>query len=198
MGMYDNIICKKKLPLTKELKKYPIKWDEIVFQTKDLDNCLCDYFISKQGELFEEVVEREYIYYTEEEKKSKDFKPWNIVKETIEKNRYNKKIDFHGKIRFYTIEEISEDEDIWVDFDGYFVYGKLDKLELVKAEKRESRSISNDKFFEELKEKQNKLSYKLKRKLGWFWFWKKVSSFLVKIANKIYLINTFIIRNLLK
>jgi hypothetical protein len=40
LGMFDNITVKKKLPLTKELKALDVKWDEEVFQTKDLDNLL--------------------------------------------------------------------------------------------------------------------------------------------------------------
>ena len=49
MGMFDNITVKKKLPLTKELKALNVKWDEEVFQTKDLDNLLDNYEITKSG-----------------------------------------------------------------------------------------------------------------------------------------------------
>lgn len=194
MGMYDNIICKKELPLTEELKSFPVKWDEIIFQTKDLENCLIDYFISEDGELFEEVVEREYIYYTEEEKKSKDFKSWNLFKDVIEKNKYNKKIDYHGKILFYTTENISDTEDVWVDFEAYFIYGKLDQIKLTKVEKYKSRKISNDKFWEEYNRELNSFKFKLKKNLGWFWFWKKVSHAANKIANFFHWINMIVIR----
>jgi hypothetical protein len=194
MGMYDNIICKKELPLTEELKSFPVKWDEIIFQTKDLENCLIDYFISEDGELFEEVVEREYIYYTEEEKKSKDFKSWNLFKDVIEKNKYNKKIDYHGKILFYTTENISDTEDVWVDFEAYFIYGKLDQIKLTKVEKYKSRKISNDKFWEEYNKELNSFKFKLKKNLGWFWFWKKVSHAANKIANFFHWINMIVIR----
>jgi hypothetical protein len=194
MGMYDNIICKKELPLTEELKSFPVKWDEIIFQTKDLENCLIDYFISEDGELFEEVVEREYIYYTEEEKKSKDFKSWNLFKDVIEKNKYNKKIDYHGKILFYTTENISDTEDVWVDFEAYFIYGKLDQIKLTKVEKYKSRKISNDKFWEEYNKELNSFKFKLKKNLGWFWFWKKVSHAVNKIANFFHWINMIVIR----
>lgn len=194
MGMYDNIICKKELPLTEELKSFPVKWNEIIFQTKDLENCLIDYFISEDGELFEEVMEREYVYYTEEEKKSKDFKSWNIVKDVIEKNKHNKKLDFHGKIVFYSIEEISDTEDVWVDFEAYFIYGKLDQIKLVKVQKYPARKLSNNKFWEEYSKEQKSLKFKLKKNLGWFWFWKKVSRVVNKIANFFHWINMIVIR----
>ena len=193
--MFDEIICKKELPLTEELKNLPIKWNEETFQTKDLDNCLLQYIISEDGELLEEIVEREYIYYTEEEEKQKRNK-WDLYKDVVEKNRYTKKIEFHGKLTFYEMVEFSDTEDIWVDFNAYFSYGKLDKLELAKTEKLESRKIRMDKFWEEEKKKTNSFLYKLKKYLGWFWFWNKVSKICYKISKMFSDIQTFINRNI--
>ena len=193
--MFDEIICKKELPLTEELKNLPIKWNEETFQTKDLDNCLLQYIISEDGELLEEIVEREYIYYTEEEEKQKRNK-WDLYKDVVEKNRYTKKIEFHGKLTFYEMVEFSDTEDIWVDFDAYFSYGKLDKLELARTEKHESRKIQMDKFWEEEKKKTNSFLHKLKKYLGWFWFWNKVSKTCYKISRMFSDIQTFINRNI--
>jgi hypothetical protein len=61
MGMFDSIRIKKELPLPEELKPLNIDWTEQEFQTKDLENCLLNYWISENGELFDHVVEREYI-----------------------------------------------------------------------------------------------------------------------------------------
>ena len=159
-----------------------------------MDNCLSEYIITEDGELVEEIVEREYIYYTEEEKKQKRSK-WDLYKDVIEKNRYTKKVEFHGKIAFYNIFDLSDTEDIWLDFDAYFNYGKLDKIELVKAEKCESRKIRMDEYWEEHKKKTSSLSYKLKKCLGWFWFWNKMSTLCYKMSSSFNNIQIFINRN---
>jgi hypothetical protein len=193
MGMFDYIKCKKELPLTEELKNLPIKWDELQFQTKDLDNCLLEYIISENGELLEEVVEREYIPYTEEEKKQNNNK-WNFYKDIIEKNKYTKKVEYHGKIVFYEIIDFSETEDIWLDFEAYFNYGNLDKIELIKSEKHESRKIRMNEFWEKEKKKINSLPYKLRKYSGWFWLLNKIGKISYNISRFFSNIHTFTIR----
>lgn len=193
--MHDSVKCEKRLPLNKELRSLKIKWNKVEFQTKDLDNCLNNYVITKDGDLIEEVVEYEYTYYTEEEKKSKDFKPWNIIKDQKILKQYTKKVDYHGKITFYDILKFSDTEDIWVDFEAYFSYGKLDKISLLKAEKHESRSIRNDEFWKEQEKIKNSFSYKLKKRTGWFWFWNKVSIVCYKISRLFSSIQYFIIKH---
>jgi len=142
--MFDEIVVKKKLPLTKELKSLNVKWDEIKFQTKDLDNCLCNYEITKNGELLENVVEKEYTYYTEEERKN--LRSWSFIKDEKIIKEYNKKVEYHGVIRFYELFDLNEEEDIWIEFDAYFVYGKLDKIELAKTERQQSQKIKMDEW----------------------------------------------------
>ena len=191
--MFDYIKCKKELPLTEELKNLPVKWDELQFQTKDLDNCLLEYIISENGELLEEVVEREYIHYTEEEKKQNNNK-WSFYKDVIEKNKYTKKVEYHGKIVFYEIIDFSETEDIWLDFEAYFNYGNLDKIELIKSEKHESRKIRMNEFWEKEKKKINSLPYKLRKYSGWFWLLNKIGKISYNISRFFSNIHTFTIR----
>jgi hypothetical protein len=195
MGMFDNLKTKKQLPLTDELKALSVNWSDVVFQTKDLDNTLNDYIITEDGDLLCEHVEYEYVYYTEEERKQRGSRPWEIIKETIEKSRYTEKIDFHGKISFYTSETVSETEDAWIDFDAYFIYGKLDKLLLAKVEKFQSSKIKNEKWLDEINKRQNCLSYKLKKRLGWFSFWKSVVFLCNKISYAFQDISLFINRH---
>jgi len=195
MGMFSYIKCKKELPLTDELKGLTVKWEEAQFQTKDLDNCLETYIISEDGELLEEVIEYEYTYYSKEEKKQKDHKPWNMVKDQKIVKQETKKVDFHGKITFYETLDFSDEESVWVDFDAYFVYGKLDKLELVKVEKYENRKIKMDEYWKIYESKQNSFSNKLKKYSGWFFIWRKIGRmcyFLSRFFNNIY---SFINRN---
>lgn len=198
MGMFDNIRCKKDLPLSEELKTLSVNWPEVQFQTKNLENCLCNYIITQEGNLVEEVVEYEHVYYTEQERKTLNPPPWSFVKNSIEKSRENKIIPFHGKITFYEIFEFSEEQDIWVDFEAYFIYGKLDKINLVKTEKHKSRKIETDKWIEQIKNQQNSFSYKIRKMTGWFWFWKKTSKLAYTVSRMLDWVNIFIVKHLLK
>jgi hypothetical protein len=197
MGMFSYIKCKRELPLTDELKSLSVKWDELPYQTKDLDNCLENYIISEDGELLEEVIEYEYTYYTEEEKKQKDHKVWNIVKDQKIVKQETKKVDFHGKITFYETFDLNDLESIWVDFDAYFVYGKLDKLELAKVEKYENRKVKMDEYWKTYESRQNSISYKIRKYSGWFWVWNKIGRGCYSLSKFLDSIRYFIIRNFL-
>ena len=200
MGMFDSLRTKRELPLPEELKPLNINWTEQEFQTKDLENCLLNYWISENGELFEHVVEREYVPYSEEEKKSKNHKPWDLWKDVIEKEERDEKIDYHGKLNFYTNGNFSENQDFWVEFNAYFIYGKLDKIELSKFEFSESNKVLNRKWEQEYLQRQKQPWNRFKHYasyLGWKWFWRKVSNVLYFISEKISIIRTFIIRNCL-
>jgi hypothetical protein len=199
--MYDNITVKKQLPLPSEIKKLQTDWSTYLFQTKDLENCLLDYKISKNGYLYEHVIEREYIPYTDKEKKNKDHRPWNIWKEVIVKDEYDKRVkDYHGKLRFYTYDNLNDEQDYWVEFDAYFIYGKLDKIVLVEFKKETARTISNEIIQKEYDEKQKKpwgVFKRYARYLGWHWFWKKVSRLCYISSNACQTTHYFIIKHLL-
>lgn len=201
MGMYDEITVKHKLPNPKEIKSL-FKWNEYRFQTKDLENCLIEYVI-KNNSLFEKIVEREYIEYTEEEKKDRKKKKqfFPIFKDVIEKSSTLKKLeDFHGVINFYTYEKLNQDQDFWIDFKASFIYGKLDKIELIDFKKEESRSIRNKEWEKEMEAKQKhpwNCFKKYASRLGWRWFWQKVCRSLFFISNQLHNIRTFIIKHIL-
>jgi hypothetical protein len=130
MGMFDYIICKAALPIPEELANLGIDRAKDRFQTKSLDSTMTTYRITEDGMLLEEVVEEEYVLYTEEELELERPKPWSVVKDVIIKNRYDKPLDYHGVIVFYTNVEYTEEEDMWLEFSAYLIYGKLDKIEL--------------------------------------------------------------------
>ena len=197
MGMFDTIICKTPLPLTEELLSLNINWDTVNFQTKSLENCLLDYMITEDGKLTELSVEREYIPWTEEEKKKIKPSRWQIYKDIKEVSTNQIVLDYHGKVDFYAFESISKEEDIWVDFTAFFSYGKLDKIILVKIEKTKSRSQDNTKWMEERTRLENSFSYRLKKQIGWFLFWRGVSQICSNISQLFSSINTIIIRNVL-
>lgn len=194
MGMFDQLKCEKELPLNDELKTLNVKWNEVIFQTKDLENCLSDYRINQDGQLVEDVVEKEYTYYTEEERKK--LKGWNFIKDQKIIKEYSKKVEYHGTIRFYELFELNEQEDIWAEFDAHFVYGNLDKIELIKTEKQESGKIRMNKWEEEHQKKINSIPYKLKKRSGYFWLLNKLSMICYKISNFFSRLHTFFIRRM--
>jgi hypothetical protein len=154
------------------------------------------YSISEDGDLLEEVTEYEYTYYTEEEKKQKDHKCWNVIKDQKIIKQETKKVDFHGKITFYETFDLNDQESIWVDFDAYFIYGKLDKLELVKVEKYENCKLKTEEFWKKHEAEQNSFTHKLKKYSGWFWVWNKIGIICYRISSFFANINFFIIRNI--
>ena len=145
--MFDQLTVKKKLPLTKELKALDIVWDEEVFQTKDLDNCMDNYEITKSGKLKHLWQQREW-----KDDDSAFLKGYfDVAKEEW------RDVDFHGTINFYTSHctndtkhwdyfddeeqltfddiELIPGDDWWLEFEAYFTKGKLDEIKLIKAEK---------------------------------------------------------------
>jgi len=196
--MYDELTIKTHLPLPEEIKHLNIDWKNHRFQTKDLENCLIDYVLTEQGRLVERVVDREYIEYTEDEKK--DRKPWNIWKDVIEKNERFEDTNFHGTVFFYAFEEFDDKYDFWLDYRAYFVYGKLDKIELIEFKKTKSYKITNREFEERYKLEAKRpwnVFKRLASYLGWSWFWKKSSNLCQRLSNTFNYIHSFILRNFL-
>ena len=97
----------------------------------------------------------------------------------------------HGIVNFYDSIEFSKEEEMWVEFAAYFVYGKIDKIELIEATKKEAHSISNQKWQKEMEERQNHPWNRIKRFLryfGWHWFWRNVTRvcyLTLQLQNKI-------------
>lgn len=192
--MFDSITVKQNLPLPEEIKNLK-DWKNYQFQTKDLDNCLLEYWISEDGELFEHVVEREYVPYTKEEKKK--LKSWDLWKDVIEKGSKDEKVNHHGTLTFYTYDEIDDDTSFWVEFKAYFVYGKLDKVESVEFKLDKERKINNKKWEEEYKKRAKHPWNVFKRYaayIGWRWFWRKVSNLLYKLSKAVSQIQMFVNR----
>ena len=194
--MFDNIKCERELPLNEELKSLNLEWSKVEFQTKDLDNCLSYYRITPEGDLVEDVKEYEYTYYTKEELKEKGHKPWNLIKETKVVNEYVKHIDFHGKILFYDIIDLNEEETLWVDFNAYFVYGKLDKIELANTEKHIRNNHSIEDIFEKERKRKKSIKYKLQKYSGWFLFWKIMYKLAFNTSKMIGKVQNFSIKNM--
>ena len=199
MGMFDNIRCLAALPLNEELSRLDVDWGALGFQTKCLDNYLGSFEITKDGELVENVIEREYIEYTPEELKTLKPKPWYPYKEVKIKNEYTRKKEYHGSVIFYDSLDYSDEHEIWVEFEAFFNYGKLDKITLVKAERVKSQILHNKEFAAREAEKAKKPWSRFKALLepfGWrrFWFFMaKQCSNSIELLGKI---QTFIYRKM--
>jgi CRISPR/Cas system CMR-associated protein Cmr5 small subunit len=167
--MFDTIFVKKKLPLTKELKALDVKWEELDFQTKDLDNALDTYEITKSGKLRYLWQKREW----KEDGESFLGGYYDVVEEEW------KDVDFHGTINFYTSHctnvtkhwdylddedqlsfdniELIHGDDWWFEFDASFTKGKLDSIKLIKAEKTPVKErIYNNKIWAMKRAEENK------------------------------------------
>ena len=91
------------------------------YQTKSLDNALSQYVITANGELYEEVWDRE----------------WEEDAEAFFGGRYKRKKDsyrrdyltnFHGDINFYSSTPENSIDRTWRDYYARFTDGKLTKM----------------------------------------------------------------------
>ena len=169
MGMFDNLFVKKKLPLTKELKALNVNWEEVDFQTKDLDNALDTYEITKSGKLRHLWQER--AWKDDDDTFLKGY--FEVVKEEW------RDVDFHGTINFYTSHctndtkhwdyfddedqlsfddiELIPGDDWWFEFEAIYTKGKLDDIKLIRADKTPVRErIYNNKVWAQKRAQENK------------------------------------------
>ncbi len=199
--MFDTIFVKKKLPLTKELKALNVKWDTEPFQTKDLENLLDTYEITKAGKLRHLWQQREW-----REDDSAFLKGYlDVVKEEW------RDVDFHGTVNFYTDHtdndsyhwdyisddpeqmtwddiELIQGHDWWIEFEAYFTKGKLDDIKLIKVTKSPiSERIKNNKIWAEKRAVENKkLSRRIVSFLRKFACYRSMIRLLLRIINKVH------------
>jgi hypothetical protein len=201
MGMFDTIYVKKKLPLTKELKALDIKWEEIDFQTKDLENLLDCYEITKSGKLRHLWQEREW-----KDDDSTFLKGYlEVVKEEW------RDVDFHGTINFYTSHcdndsynwnfinddpeqmtwddiELIQGYDWWIEFEAYFTKGKLDDIKVIKVTKDPiSERIKNNKIWAEKRAAENKkVSRQIVNFLRQFSWYRSLIRYTIRGTNSLH------------
>lgn len=201
MGMFDTIFVKKKLPLTKELKALNIKWEELDFQTKDLDNALDTYEITKSGKLRHLWQRREW----KEDGSALLRGYFDVVEEEW------RDVNFHGTLSFYTSYctndkklwdyllndedqltfddiELIQGDDWWFEFEAIYTKGKLDSIRLIKAEKTPVRErIYNNKVWAMKRAEENK---KIGRRAVFFlrkFSWYKISiRYTLRFVNWLY------------
>ena len=192
--MFDSIRVKRDLPLPDEVKHLDIDWQAIEYQTKCFDNCLNEYIIDEDGRLYENVIEREYIPYTDEERKSKDRRPWDLWKEiNIKKHELVPQEDYHGAVQFYCYEEYDADYSFSIDFNAYYSYGKLDDIKFVEFKKYKQNTDYIKDIHRERESIKYKVKYFLKKYTGWSFACRKLEINIYYIANFLHKIRMFLI-----
>jgi hypothetical protein len=207
MGMFDNIFCERKLPLTKEIKKaFPNKdWAKADFQTKDLDNTMTVYYIKKNGYLYTEKVEGENVRVIseEEEKKIKNQSRWCWPYKFVESSRTSIKEEITTTVNFYDYSDDEEGNTWDIEFDAEFLKGKLISLKLAKAEivstaeENKAREIN---WQNELTAHANHPWTKTKKILNkitfnyWSTLWSNVSKILYNLQQKTQKLQIWVIR----
>jgi len=209
MGLFDTCIVKRKLPLTKEIKKaFPdTDWTQEDFQTKDLDNTMTTYTIKGTG-LYWDKVEGEYVrtMTEKEEKKVKKEKRFVWPYKFVESGRKTEKIYHHGVINFYHYKD-DKDGNTWdIEFDALFDNGKLKSIKLVKAEissTAEENQIREKHWQDQMDAYEAHPWTKTKKVLNkitfnyWTRFWGNyVSRFLYNVSQKIQKLQMWVIRTL--
>ena len=167
MGMFDTIEVHRKLPLAvvegvdasdvKVLKKL-IKWKEVEFQTKSLDDCLDHYKLSVNGKLY--IKRQKYKEAKPKKHRSKildgipllepEGEPWFEPAPKVPTS-----LIFYSSV---TLEPFS----YWVEFEAIFLQGKLHEIKLLAFEKNASDFDSAENIFQKDKES------------GWRKFFKKL------------------------
>jgi hypothetical protein len=127
MGMYDELTCE--YPLLEKHKKY----QEEIFQTKSLINCLDKYVITKDGELvhhsfnWDVTPEEERPYYKDP---NWDKFSWVGAIKTVPNEPV--KLEHTGEVRFYHWDN---DDDNWIEYVAFFSKGKLIHFEFCEDKK---------------------------------------------------------------
>jgi hypothetical protein len=182
MGMFDEIVVHRKLPLPKKLpaELRHVKWKEVVFQTKCLENCLTNYKIAINGKLYAQKFDDEGSVFA-----------YNAFFDTKRKDTemFWKKVPTPASINFYTTFQ-EEKFDYWVSFTAFFDQSsKLTKITLdqLDTEDNSARKEQKKRFDEEAaanQELHKKFIYKF-----YNIFWKKPLRYffskVFKIANKL-------------
>jgi len=166
MGMFDDIVVYRKLPLPKELpdELHDVKWKEVVFQTKCLENCLTQYKIAINGKLYAQKFDDEgsvFAYNAFFDKKRKDA------------DMFWQSAAAPASINFYTSFQ-KEEFDYWVSFTAFFDrHSKLTEIKLDQFDKEDNtaRKKQQRRFAEEAATSE-KLHKKIIYKI-YNIFWKK-------------------------
>ena len=144
MGMFDTLEVHRKLPLkandevsAKEIRalKQGVKWKEIEFQTKSLDNCMEHLKIGVNGKLY---IKRQK-YKETDPKKHRGKKGKNLfdnfpLLEPEGKPWFEPAPKIPTSLQFYTNVELNKGKEYWLEFEAIFLEGKLHQIKQIILE----------------------------------------------------------------
>lgn len=132
MGMFDNVKFKSQLPMPADLGELkPEDLQTASYQTKDLENSLDYYEVDKDGQLFREERECEYIAGDKNGKTLSDRMGYcKTVKSWMEKRSDTCTVNFYE-----SFQDDANQNDYWIDYIAEFVGGKLTSVRVLKFEK---------------------------------------------------------------
>ena len=129
MGMFDSLKVELPLPLNKkeQAKFSNINWNDVVFQTKDLECTLSTYTITKNGNLSSVIANGDWVrtMTKEEEKKAGKGGKFVFPHKFVEKSRKTIKVNHTGNIFFYDSILDKDGNEYWIEFSANFIKGKL-------------------------------------------------------------------------
>lgn len=180
--MFDTIVVQCNLPMPEDPMGYSGSSE---FQTKDLENCLLNYKIDKDGLFF---VEKQTIERVPGNKNAKSILDRIGSMKIIE--RWWEKYDISNKIRFYDYKTTNKDFDYDIEYEAQFLNGKLVEVKLFKfkAIENTSRKKMELAFKKEMFERRkfiNSFKYKF-----FFRFWNSLLRFISRVVSKM---STFIV-----
>jgi len=186
MGMFDYVKCDYPLPDIEVAEKWNIDLKSVSFQTKDMDNCLEEYIIKNDGELY--IVKNEYKWVDDDNSFLKGYCEVVSSEEV--------KAEYHGMMNFYHYEhDLTKDDKhftLSIDFLAKFVDNKLVDLKVLEVEEKDitEYKLQTDKLFEERKRYCNKwyIKYIFNTKYVLF-FRKMLKNFIhkvFKLVERIY------------
>lgn len=176
MGMFDDIICKYKLPMPKNPKGYS---GSERFQTKDLENCLSLYKIQEDGTIWLETYERKII---DGNPKGKSI--FDRIGRFQKINVSWKQLFDTDTINIYDYEESTGDYDYYILYKLVFKEGVVSSVDLLEFEASDnSKRKKREKEFEkELKERAKFVATLRYRVL--YRHWNKLVSFVFRNLQK--------------
>lgn len=134
--MFDNISVADKLPINDEMVKLGLDKNVFVYQTKDLDRALDDYFIQSGRLLKKKYKTTRWVDEPE------SFSGGYIERE----EPYIEDMNYHGLMRFYHSESV-DNLDCWIEYVAKFTNGNLENIEL-----KEFRVLDNTESKKRIKE----------------------------------------------
>ena len=144
MGMFDTLEVHRKLPLkandevsAKEIRalKQGVKWKEIEFQTKSLDNCMEHFKIGVNGKLYVKRQKyKEPDHTNRRGKKGKNLFDNFPLLEPDGKPWFEPAPKIPTSLQFYTNVELNKGKEYWLEFEAIFLEGKLHQIKQIILE----------------------------------------------------------------